>query len=70
MKKDKKQKKRKIKWGKDPTSQLYKSAVRYIESVGGSASLVGGIAIVQDSPLKYKYGVMVRIVGKLPAKKL
>ena len=62
----KKEIKAKIKWGKTPAEQLYKAVVRYIEANGGTAVVIGSIALVQETPLKFNYGVMVRVTGKKP----
>ena len=58
--------KRKIKTGKDDTDILYEAVRAYIENRGGSVVVIGGIALVQESPLKYNYGLMVRVTGKKP----
>lgn len=64
MKKSKGQ--NKIKIGNKVTEELYNAVVKYVESKGGTVAVIGGIALVQESPLKYNYGVMVRVTGKKP----
>ena len=46
--------------------RLYRAVVNYIENHGGTALVIGGIALVQESPLKFNYGIMIRITGKKP----
>lgn len=63
----KKSKHRKI-TGRDPTSQLYRAIIRYVESKGGSITVIGGVQIEQwpgDGELKYVVGV--RCMGRKPS---
>jgi len=62
----KEEKKSEIKTGDKTTANLYKAVQDYIEKRGGSVLVIGGTALVQESPLKYNYGLMVRITGKKP----
>ena len=62
----KKKKAEKIKWGRTPIEQLYKAVVRYVEANGGTAVVIGGIALVEEGPNKFNYGIMVRATGKKP----
>ena len=57
---------KKIKTGDKTRDNLYKAVQEYVEKRGGSALVIGGTALVQESPLKYNYGVMVRVTGKKP----
>ena len=57
---------KKIKWGKGVTDKLYKAVVGYVEANGGTAVVIGGIALVDEGTAKYNYGVMVRVTGKKP----
>ena len=59
-------KNRKIKTGDKTMDNLYKAVQDYIEKRGGSVLIIGGIALVQESPLKYNYGLMLRVTGKKP----
>jgi hypothetical protein len=61
-----KRKNKKIVWGRSPVEQLYKATVRYIEKNGGSALVVGGIAIVQEGGDERRYGIIVEVFGKKP----
>jgi len=61
-----KTKNKKISTGDKYTDKLYEAVRNYIESRKGSVVVIGGIAIVQESPLKFNYGLMVRITGKKP----
>ena len=65
-----KSKKRKIKTGEKTTDKLYEAVRDYIEKNGGSIIVIGGIAIVEESPLKYNYGLLIRITGKKPQFKI
>lgn len=60
----------KISTGDKNVDKLYEAVRNYVESKKGSVLVIGGIAIVQESPLKFNYGVMVRITGKKPIIKL
>lgn len=57
---------RTIKTGNKIVDNLYNAVKKYVESKKGTVVVIGGIAIVQESPLKYNYGIMVRINGKRP----
>jgi len=57
---------KKILTGDKKVDKLYEAVRDYVESKKGSVVVIGGIAIVQESPLKFNYGVMVRITGKKP----
>ena len=59
-------KNRKISTGDEIVDKLYEAVRNYIEAKKGTVVVIGGIAIVQESPLKFNYGVMVRITGKKP----
>ena len=59
-------KKKTIKWGNDVTDKLYKAVVAYVEKNGGTAVVIGGIALVQEDARQFNYGVMVRVIGKKP----
>ena len=64
-----KQKKRvrKLNTGNRHVDALYKAVIKYVESRGGTAVVIGDIALVQEDPFrKFNYGVMVRITGKKP----
>ena len=52
---------------RDDTDVLYDAAIKYIKNRGGSALVIGGVALVTE-PLapKYNYGLMIRITGKKP----
>jgi hypothetical protein len=55
--------------GRDPTSQLYRAVIRYVESLGGSALVIGGVEI-QSWPMEFDrtYRVAIRCTGKKPEK--
>lgn len=58
--------KRKI-LGRDPTSQLYRAVIRYVESKGGRAVVIGGVQVQQwsgDRGLNFVLGV--RCMGTKP----
>jgi len=57
---------KKIKTGNKNIDRLYEAVVSYVNSGDGTVTVIGGIAIVQESPLKYNYGVMIRVTGKKP----
>jgi hypothetical protein len=48
------------------TDKLYEAVAAYIKELGGSAVVIGGTALVEEGNGKYKYGLMIRIVGKKP----
>lgn len=48
------------------TDALYQAVIDYIKSRGGKVAVIGGIALVQESHLKFNYGLMVRVTGKKP----
>lgn len=48
------------------TDRLYKAVLAYVEAYGGSVVVIGGVAIVRESPREFNYGLMVRCTGKLP----
>lgn len=53
--------------GRDPTSQLYRAVIRYIESKGGSVLVIGGVQIQQwpgERELNFVLGV--RCMGRKP----
>ena len=58
--------KKEIKTNDKVLDSLYKAVMKYVEKHGGTALIIGGVAIVQESPLEFNYGVMVRITGKKP----
>ena len=60
---------KKIKTGDKTVDKLYEAVRDYVEARSGSVIVVGGIAIVQESELKFNYGVMIRVTGKLPMNK-
>lgn len=55
---------------KDPTvliDDLYKAVQAYVEGNGGKLSVIGGVQIMQDDPMrKFNFGVVVRCTGSLP----
>lgn len=57
---------KKIKTGNSTTDKLYEAVRNYIEERDGSVVIIGGIALVQEGPLEFNYGVMIRITGKKP----
>ncbi len=57
---------KKVQTGDKVLDRLYAAAIAYTKKHGGTAVVVGGVALVQDSPLKYNYGIMVRMTGKPP----
>ena len=59
-------KERTIKTGDKSTDALYKAVVGYVKKRKGSVVVIGGIALVQEGPEKFKFGLMVRCVGKKP----
>ena len=66
-KKKSKPKHRKI-TGRDPTSQLYRAIVRYVESKKGSIIVIGGVQIEQwPGDGEFKYVVGVRCMGRKPS---
>lgn len=52
--------------GRDTVSRLYNSVIEYVEELGGSCIVIGGIAIVQEDPNENRFGIMVRVLGKKP----
>ena len=60
---------KKISTGDKVVDKLYEAVRTYIQDRKGSVVVIGGIAIVQESPLEFNYGVMVRITGKKPTMK-
>ena len=64
-----KSKKKTIKTGDKTIDELYRAVMNYIEKRGGSVVVIGEIALVEEGPLKYNYGVMVRVVGQRPRSK-
>jgi hypothetical protein len=48
------------------TEELYKATINYIKTNKGTVVVIGGIAIVDEGLGKYKYGLMIRIMGKKP----
>jgi len=59
-------KKKKINTGDKTVDKLYDAVRDYIEKKGGSVVVFSGIALVQETPNKHNYGLMVRIAGKRP----
>ncbi len=57
---------RRVKWGNDVTDKLLKAVVAYVEAHEGTVVVVGGIALVQEGPREFNYGIMVRCTGRLP----
>ena len=57
--------KKKINTGDKTTSKLYEAVRDYIEARNGTVVVIRGIAIVQEG-LKFKYGLMIRVIGKKP----
>lgn len=69
MKKPKKKSKPKLRklTGRDPTSQLYRAVVRFVESKKGSIMVIGGVQIGQwPGDGEYKFVVGVRCMGRKP----
>jgi len=58
--------KKKISTGDKVVDNLYEAVREYIEARKGTVVVIGGIALTQESPLEFNYGVMVRITGKKP----
>lgn len=53
-----------------PLDKFYTAAVAYIESIGGSAIVIGGTEIMQyPSDFKFNYRLCVRITGRKPVPK-
>jgi len=53
--------------GRDPTSQLYRAVIRYIESKGGSVLVIGGAQIQQwPGEREFNYVLGVRCTGRKP----
>jgi len=53
--------------GRDPTSQLYRAIIRYVESKKGSILVIGGVQIEQwPGAGEFKYVVGVRCMGRKP----
>jgi len=53
--------------GRDPTSQLYRAIIRYVESRKGSIIVIGGVQIEQwPGDGEFKYVVGVRCMGRKP----
>lgn len=70
MKKKTKQSKRKMVTGRDPTSQLYRAVIRYVESHKGSILVIGGVQIEQwPEDRKGMFVLGVRCLGRKPEKK-
>lgn len=57
---------KKIVTGDKTTDKLYEAVRSYIEKRDGCVVVIGGVAIVQASPLAHNYGLMIRITGKKP----
>lgn len=54
--------------GRDPTSQLYRAIIRYVESKKGSIIVIGGVQIEQwPGEGEFKYVVGVRCLGRRPS---
>jgi hypothetical protein len=63
---DKRAKKVNLPTGRDPVSQLYRAVVRYVESMGGSVLVVGGIQILRwPGERAGSFMVGVKCTGKL-----
>ena len=51
-------------------NNMAKAVAEYIMSMGGSAIVIGGVAIGKDpSSLKYNYFIQIKITGKMPTKR-
>lgn len=49
---------------------MAKAIIKYVEAMGGTALVVGGVSIGQEpGALKYNYFIQVNITGKKPTKK-
>lgn len=68
-KKAKKKSKRVVITGRDPTSQLYRAVIRYVESHGGKLLVIGGVQIEQwPGEGEFKFVLGVRCMGRRPTK--
>lgn len=65
--------KKKIKKGSDRDSifnSMAESICAYIESMGGTAVVVGGVKVGQEiGAMKYNYFIQVGVTGKMPTKR-
>ena len=54
---------------KDPTIALYHAVAAYVENLGGTAIVIGGIEIAKwpDEP-KFKYRLAIQVTGQMPEK--
>lgn len=53
--------------GRDPTSQLYRAIIRYVESKKGSILVIGGVQVEQwPGDGEFKFVVGVRCMGRKP----
>ena len=59
-------KNKRIKTGDIVIDKLYEAVREYVEKNKGTVIVIGGIAVVRESSLKYNYGIMVRCTGKPP----
>ena len=51
-------------------NRMASSLIKYIETLGGTALVVGGIKIGQEiGALKFNYFIQIGITGKMPTKK-